>query len=388
MAANSVIYTAVARIRDRCRISVAMPKLRVFLSHLTVEAKLADIISRHFSRDFIGLIHVFASSDSTSVPVGSKWLTEIVDALGEADVHMILCSAESVNRPWINFEAGAARLRGIPIIPICHTGFTPARLPVPLSESEGIEAASPEELRSLYKTIADMLGADVPDIDFLAFAAEIAGFEAEYRAQPTGLTSGDSPDQSTEIIPSPRVLCVSSEQFLQLGFENQLQIVLDAFPSALDHRRVLNSIDLRDALTRGEFAIVHVSAYVCPRTGDLYFSDVDPKTGASIAAEVDRISADALAELCRMANTRLVVVGSCDSLVLAASLIEVANVVAARDMVSARMMAAWVDVFYRTLPRQSLSTAFNFAVKASGAPMRLLGRQKKPEMIFGLQVPA
>lgn len=55
-------------------------------------------------------------------------------ALNLASVHVILCSPESVARPWIQFEAGAAQIRGIPIIPICHSGLTPAQLPVPLSE--------------------------------------------------------------------------------------------------------------------------------------------------------------------------------------------------------------------------------------------------------------
>jgi len=49
-----------------------MEKLQIFLSHLTVESNLADALKRHLSRDFIGLVDVFVSSDRTSIPVGSN----------------------------------------------------------------------------------------------------------------------------------------------------------------------------------------------------------------------------------------------------------------------------------------------------------------------------
>lgn len=154
--------------------------LSIFLSHLTIEAKLADILKRRLLRDFIGLVRVFVSSDSISVPVGSKWLAELTAALHAAHLQIVLCSNDSVTRPWINYEVGAAGIRGIPTVPVCHTGFAPARLPVPFSESEGLQANAPEELRRLYQTIAAMLGSQVPAIDFEEFSAEVVAFETEY----------------------------------------------------------------------------------------------------------------------------------------------------------------------------------------------------------------
>ena len=62
-----------------------------------------------------------------------------MEGLKCADFHLILCSQDATSRPWIQFEAGAAHLRGIPIVPLCHGGITCAQLPVPLSEYEGIQ---------------------------------------------------------------------------------------------------------------------------------------------------------------------------------------------------------------------------------------------------------
>ncbi len=353
-----------------------MNKLAIFLSHLTVESKLADILKRHLTRDFIGLVDVFVSSDRTSIPVGAKWLSDVTFALNKASIHLVLCSGESINRPWIHFEAGAAQIRGIPIVPVCHSGLTPAQLPVPLSESEGIMAATAEGMTKLYGSIARILNSDVPDVDFGSYAQEIVTFEGEYRAnRPVRTTPSDAAEASTEIVPNPRVICVSSQQFLKLGFENQIETVLNAFPSDIAHVRVFTSREVRDLLSGERFDIVHVAAFVCPRTGDLYFSDVDLTTGESNHKEIDVITADAFGSLLEMAKTKLVVITSCESLVLAATLVAVTSVVATRDMVSPKMMAAWVEGFYGMLPSQPIQQAFDYAVKASRAPMRYYGRR-------------
>ena len=364
-----------------------MEKLSIFLSHLTVESKLADILKGHLVHDFIGLVEVFVSSDRTSIPAGTKWLSEVNSALRTASIHMVLCSCESVSRPWIQFEAGAAQIRGLPVIPICHSGLTPAQLPVPLSEWEGIEAATPDGIRKVYESVAAILGSGIPDVDFGLYAKEVASFEREYNAQCAATAmEASSMQRNIEIIRNPRVVCVSSPQFLKLGFENQLEIVLEAFPANVKHERVFTSGDLRELLSNGRFDIVHIAAFVCPRTGALIFSDVSLETGESNSSEVDLMSADALASLLKMAGTQLVVITSCESFALAVILLGVTNVVAARDMVSPKMMATWVENFYKVLVTQPLSKALDYAINASRAPMRYYGRYSKPsDMLFTVE---
>jgi hypothetical protein len=112
---------------------------------------------------------------------------------------------------------------------------------------------------------------------------------------------------------------------------------------------------------------------------------VDTQTGLSAIPVEDKdiVSADALSDLLEMAKTQLVVITSCESLVLAAALLKVTNVVATNDMVSPQMMAAWVENFYKMLTRQPLSQSFEYAVKASRAPMKFYGRQSKsPDLMF------
>src|SRR5690348_16907950 len=340
-----------------------MQKFRIFLSHVTVESKLADIVHGHFTKDFIGFVGVFESSDRLSIPAGAKWLDEVTTALKQAQLHLILCSDESVVRPWIQFEAGAAHIRGIPIIPLCHSGLTPAQLPVPLSGYQGVVASDKEGLRDLYSRVAQASDSNVPEIDFAGFAAEVTAFEAEYRQNQTASVSPANIKDGIEVVRNPTALCITSPQFLKLGFENQLDIVVNAFPTTVPHRRVSSSSELRDALIGAKVDIVHIAAFVCPRSGDLFFSDVDLRTGASASDQPDILTADALTALLKISDTKLVVIGSCDSIALAATLVTVCHVIAARDMISAKMMAAWVEAFYGMLPQRSLSDALDYADK-------------------------
>jgi hypothetical protein len=366
-----------------------MRKFSIFLSHITVESRLADLIKRHLIRDFIGLVDVFESSDRLSIPAGSKWLTEVMESLQRADLHMILCSQDATSRPWIQFEAGAAHLRGIPIVPICHGGLTCAQLPVPLSEYEGIQASDPKDLVALYRPVATALGCNIPEIDFQAFANEVTAFEAEYAKEKEATTPQVSFERVVERIRDPRALCISSPQFTELGFENQLQTVLNAFPAVLPHQRVFSSAELRAALSGDQtYDVVHVAAFVCPRSGALYFTDVNLNTGESVVEEPDLLSADALADLLQVARAKLIVIGSCDSIALGATLVNVCHVIAARDMVSPKMMAAWVEAFYSRLPQHPLSEALDFAQKISRAPMRFYGRQVGHVDLVFMQDPA
>src|ERR1043166_4242749 len=139
------------------------------------------------------------------------------------------------------------------------------------------------------------------EIDFEAFSKEVTSFESEYLKQRELVAPKGPLEKSVEKILDPKALCISSPQFTQLGFENQLQTVLNAFPAVVPHQRVFSSSELRMAISDDRTVdIVHIAAFVCPRSGDLYFSDVNLNTGESIAAEPDSLTPDSLASLLQL----------------------------------------------------------------------------------------
>ena len=159
-----------------------MPKPKIFISHITEESELAEILKSHFTNDFLNMVDVFVASDSTSIPLGNRWLDDIDRALKQADIEIILCSERSVIKPWINFEAGAGWIRGIPVVPVCHSGLRPSDLPIPLGMLQAIEANQISGLKRLYILLADAMKASTPDIDFSQISEEIKNFEARYQA--------------------------------------------------------------------------------------------------------------------------------------------------------------------------------------------------------------
>src|SRR6185503_8229884 len=80
---------------------------------------------------------VFLSSDEWQVHAGEIWLDRIREELTTARVVVLILSATSVSRPWVNFEAGAAWLRDKALIPACFGGISKGTLPKPYS---GIQA--------------------------------------------------------------------------------------------------------------------------------------------------------------------------------------------------------------------------------------------------------
>ncbi|MGD9824591.1 hypothetical protein [Desulfobacter sp.] len=154
----------------------------VFLSHIFEERELAIHFKSLIEDSFLDLIDVFVSSDDRSIGLGRKWLNnDITHALNGCTVELVLCSPVSVKRPWINFEAGAAGwIRGIPVVPLCHSGMEPGKLPVPLNLLQAGKLTETFSLKFVFPVLANALGSRTPRVDFSAFIQNAVDFEKKY----------------------------------------------------------------------------------------------------------------------------------------------------------------------------------------------------------------
>ncbi|MBJ6724943.1 toll/interleukin-1 receptor domain-containing protein [Geomesophilobacter sediminis] len=131
--------------------------MKIFISHITEEKALAMTLKDWIESTFTGNCEVFVSSDSKSIQLGDRWLDKITESLVGAQLLFILCSPSSVARPWINFEAGCGWVKGIPVIPICHSTLLVQNLPVPLSALQAIGLEDAKFCERLVERIAGML---------------------------------------------------------------------------------------------------------------------------------------------------------------------------------------------------------------------------------------
>jgi hypothetical protein len=352
-----------------------MPKLEVFLSHRTTEARFADLIKARLEEDFFGIINLFYSNDITSVPVGSKWDESLLDGLRRATVMLALCSKHSVKLPWINFEIGGAAARGVEIIPLCHSGITPDRLPASLTMNQGVTLTSAKGLERWYLKLSALIGCRVPRVDFEALAKQFIELEKVYEHELNEQQAATARRTTERSVANPHVVCVTSRQYRDLGLANEIEMVLAAFPALLRHDIVMSSADLMRVL-KSPVDIVHIAGYVCPRSGTLFFSPVKLPEGLSQPdGEEDCIKAETLNRLLRHAGTKLVVIASGDSLALISRLLPVVHLISPQERISASQMARWVKEFYQLLWTNTLAEACEIATMQSGAMMTMMSKQ-------------
>lgn len=343
-----------------------MARKQLFISHISSEAELAQRLKLQLDADFLGMLDIFVSSDRWSIRAGTKWLDEVDRALRDADLQIVLCSIESVGRPWVNFEAGAAWLRGIPVIPVCHSGLVPNELPVPLSMLQSVECGRPEGLQRLYDAIASVLDTNTPAIDFGAFAGHLRELEERQRLG----------TPAVEHIENPRVLCAATEQYAQprLGFDVDVQIVESTFGAQrVTVERGLTRKRLTELLTRERFDIIHLVMAVNQATGDLVFSPIDMETLEPATADVEKLPPASFAALLVESRSRLVVLSTCNALLLGVEVAHVANMAATEVEIKVEAATEWADCFYGLLVQgRSIFNAFDITRSQVDAPIRAI----------------
>ena len=135
---------------------------QLFISHITEEAGIAATLKARITDDFQVRLTIFLSSDTESIAAGDEWLTSVGAAVRNSAVFIVICTPVSVTRPWVNFEAGAAWMRDIPVIPVCAGGMRPRDLPMPLAARQGLELSDAQGLRRLYGRIVDAVDCPLP----------------------------------------------------------------------------------------------------------------------------------------------------------------------------------------------------------------------------------
>ena len=134
--------------------------MKVFISHISEEVTLASVLKRWIETTFSGEVFAFVSGHD--IRPGEQWFNRLGEELADAKVMLVLCSQRSISRPWINFEAGAGCVKGIPVIPICFAGVTPDTLPPPLRFFQGLDAGSEDFVVKVIDALAQEFGYPKP----------------------------------------------------------------------------------------------------------------------------------------------------------------------------------------------------------------------------------
>ncbi len=135
----------------------------VFISFIHEEQEVASAV-QDLLRDQLKQNKIFLSSDEWQIYAGEQWLDRITKELAPAKVVVLMLSPRSVQRPWVNFEAGGAWLTGKAIIPACFNGLTKGNLPKPYSNIQALDL--PGDAYYLVRSVSHHLGSLIPPPPF------------------------------------------------------------------------------------------------------------------------------------------------------------------------------------------------------------------------------
>ncbi len=128
----------------------------IFISHIATEHSEATAIKEYVEKLYPNTVDVFISTSWDSIAPGDDWFKKIEEAINSCEITFVLCSPESVSRPWIFFETGAAWFSKKKVIPLCHKGMTPNGLPAPMVRLQGVDVNAGEKTPFLAR-VADVV---------------------------------------------------------------------------------------------------------------------------------------------------------------------------------------------------------------------------------------
>jgi hypothetical protein len=135
---------------------------KIFMSFIHEESDYAEGVQAFITQILGAEAKPFLSSDQMQVYAGEKWLERIMEELKSAKVMLLMLSEESVRRPWVNFEAGAAWTRDIMTIPVCFGNLRKGELPKPYSSLQAVDLSSYGDDEYLAISVAHHLGIEKP----------------------------------------------------------------------------------------------------------------------------------------------------------------------------------------------------------------------------------
>lgn len=126
--------------------------MNIFISHAVANKALA----RSFADMIEGAredVTTFLASRPGDIRADEDWLRGIERALKEADAYVILLTPESVLRPWVNFEAGAAWFFRRQLVFIRITALSADDIPLPINSRQVYAIDNKEQLLAIFEAL-------------------------------------------------------------------------------------------------------------------------------------------------------------------------------------------------------------------------------------------
>jgi hypothetical protein len=176
----------------------------VFISHDSRDAEIAEAFSRLISSVSAGVLKSFRSSDkkgTQGIEYGIEWYPEIMKKLESASDVVCLLTPNSINRPWILFEAGVAKGKlSTPVLGVALGIQLSAAASGPFAQFQNLDDEV-ESLTSLVIQLVSRIPGAEPDREVVTTQVEIFKKTVqpllEKQKLPQDQNSADSQDEAS-----------------------------------------------------------------------------------------------------------------------------------------------------------------------------------------------
>ena len=134
----------------------------IFISYWAGEQGVATSLCDFVTTSLPDKTTIFMA-DSGTIRGGDNWLDIIKRELKESKVVLSILSTDSVKRPWINFEAGAAWIDKI-LIPLCFGLLEKGNMPAPYNQLQVLQLREPLDVHRLVEDLYWHLALGEPPI--------------------------------------------------------------------------------------------------------------------------------------------------------------------------------------------------------------------------------
>jgi hypothetical protein len=152
-------------IQDEAETEAAKDVNGIFISHITEERTTAALLKDLLQQTFGSDIRIFVSSDYVSISGGELWFHAILKGLKDCAVLIVLLSPDSLDRRWINFEAGVGIGADAKVIPVVVHGLEISDVGHPLCNLQIRSLQTADSARALLNDVAGALEQEMKTAD-------------------------------------------------------------------------------------------------------------------------------------------------------------------------------------------------------------------------------
>ena len=126
---------------------------KCFLSYPSSHVTHATFFRKILEELYPENIEIFLAADCSSIGPGDDWYASIISNLKDINYFLVLLPSFKVS-PWVMFEAGAAVIQDVKVIPLRYYGLNVDFVPSPLMPKQSTDLTKGKEVKEVLKKLA------------------------------------------------------------------------------------------------------------------------------------------------------------------------------------------------------------------------------------------